>query len=135
MIAKLRGKKFPQFVDYVLRDAASKCGKGHNCGGVDAHWRPQYSRCLYCDIPYDVIGKMETFADDVRYIVTKQNLTHLIPERITGLKSHASSGQESKTLKYFRQLSRQQIKGLYRLYSPDFELFDYDASEYLSLDI
>ena len=43
------------------------------------HWRPQYTNCPYCHIDYQVIGKLETFADDVKYIVLKRNLTSLIP--------------------------------------------------------
>jgi len=134
--AKFHGINFTQFIDHVLHDA-SKCNTSITtnpfCDSTDLHWRPQYMRCQYCDIHYDVIGKMETFGEDVKYIVIKQNLTHLIPVEATDLKFHASSGQESKTIKYFRQLSKGQIEHLYQFYSPDFELFDFDISKYLVL--
>ena len=88
-------------------------------------------RCLYCDIPYDVVGKVETFTEDVRFIVAVKNLTHLIPDSVASLKSHASS-KDSKSVKFFSQLSSDQIQQLYRMYEPDFLLFDYDPNEYMS---
>lgn len=130
-IPGLRGKTFPEFVDYVLENfEVKRCDLNPFCA-IDVHWRPQYMRCLYCDIPYDVVGKVETFTEDVRFIVAVKNLTHLIPDSVASLKSHASS-KDSKSVKFFSQLSSDQIQKLYRMYEPDFLLFDYDPNEYMS---
>jgi hypothetical protein len=43
-------------------------------------------RCSMCSekVRFDVIGRLETFSDDLRYIVIKKNLSHLIPlEKVT----------------------------------------------------
>ena len=32
------------------------------------HWRPFWLRCKYCDVTYKVIGKVETFDEDVKFI-------------------------------------------------------------------
>jgi len=71
---KLRGYSFPQFIDHILWQYAGKNRKVV----VDVHWRPYNARCFYCDISYNVIGHMETFDDDVQYILMKANLTSLI---------------------------------------------------------
>ena len=101
------------------------CLRDHN----NVHWRPQYTGCPYCHIDYQVIGKAETFADDVKYIVLKRNLTSLIPLEITKKKNHATY-EEAKKTNYIAQLSEDQIAGLTRYYKPDFELFDYSPYDF-----
>ncbi len=87
-------------------------------------------RCAYCEMRYDVIGKVETFSEDFQYLehisLLGRNKTHkpelLNPGRrgqITGL------GQ-----KYFATLDSRRRQGLYRLYKPDFDLFGYEAESY-----
>ncbi|XP_033731334.1 carbohydrate sulfotransferase 9-like, partial [Pecten maximus] len=51
------GVTFPQFIKYVI--ASFKTGEHTN-----AHFTPIYEHCLPCQISYDFIGKMETFAND-----------------------------------------------------------------------
>ena len=117
-------------MDEILK-GASRCGDDPFChGSQNVHWRPQYTGCPYCHINYQVIGKAETFADDVRYIVLKQNLTSLIPLETTKKINHATFSKAKKT-NYMAQLSKKQIEGLFRYYQRDFEFFDYDISEYI----
>ena len=122
----MRGLSFPQFVDEILK-IAFRCGTNPFCQNINAHWRPQYMWCAYCQIGYNVIGKAETFADDVKYIVLKQNLTSLIPLETTKKKTHATY-KEAKRINYMGQLLPDQIRGLYLFYKRDFELFGYDIS-------
>ena len=84
----------------------------------------------------NVIGKMESFSDDLKYIVKRQNLTHLIPVNATAEKAHSSVKEDKPmgaTRKFFRQLTRSQILRLYHIYKPDFLLFDYKAEEFLKI--
>ena len=37
--------------------------------------RPYLPKCHYCDVDFDVIGKLEDFEEDVAYIAKKTNLT------------------------------------------------------------
>ena len=60
---------FPHFVRYILDSPEVKSCARSSCEEVDAHWRPFHSRCAYCDVSYDVIGKMESFEEDVRYVL------------------------------------------------------------------
>ena len=131
-LKRMRGKSFPQFVDHVISKYKELGCEANPFCGMDVHWRPQFARCLYCDIHYDVIGKMETFGDDVKYIVMKQNLEPFIPIETTGIKTHASEVRPGdKAKKYFRQLTSAQILRLFHIYKPDFLLFDYHPEEYL----
>ena len=72
---------FPEFVNYVLTEYhQSDCHKYYNrlCVTINVHWRPFNARCAYCDIPYNMIGRAETFDEDVRYLLLKNNLTNII---------------------------------------------------------
>lgn len=45
---------------------------------VEVHWKPFYLRCDYCNIDFDIIGKVETFEDDVKLIMERAGLTDLL---------------------------------------------------------
>ena len=129
---------FPEFIDLVLDQfrIQEKCLDSPNkyiCANIDQHWDLFNHRCLYCDIQYDVIGKIESFNDDIKYIVLKQKLEELIPLNTTNL--HLNDKKEyasNSTLYYFSQLSKFQKDRLYECYKFDFELFDYDVDIYLN---
>ena len=90
--------------------------------------RPYLPWCLYCDVDYDVIGKLEDFDEDMAYIAEKLNITeklgllhhiqHKSPEK-------AHSSRRNKRDKYMSQLSQKMVRALYKLYEIDFEMFDY----------
>ena len=41
---------------------------------LNPHWRPFYrSHCHYCDLYYQVIGKLETWSQDIHYAVKVKN--------------------------------------------------------------
>ena len=88
---KLEGLDFSSFVNHVLNEYnKSDCKTSYNvpCFNVDVHWRPYNARCSYCDIPYNVIGRVETFEEDVQYILLKQNLTDIISLNSSSLHTH-----------------------------------------------
>ena len=99
-----------------------------------ATFRPFYHRCSYCDIHYDVIGLIEEFDEDFRYIISKQNVTLLLDRENVAKNQKSKNGSESaaqKISKYFSMLKESVRSDLYDLYKIDFELFGYDASEFL----
>lgn len=65
MVRRYGGTRFTHFVQFVL-DSGRKCIREGRCSGLDVHWRPYFARCGYCQVRYDVIGRMETFAEDAR---------------------------------------------------------------------
>ncbi|XP_067653897.1 uncharacterized protein [Haliotis asinina] len=54
---------FPEFVQYVVDTEA------RNDPHRDAHFTPTYDQCKPCQVPYNIIGKMETFKDDTAFIL------------------------------------------------------------------
>ena len=91
---KLEYPNFAAFVNHVIKEYhQSDCYRHYNwpCFKINGHWRPFNGKCLYCDIPYHVIGRMETFEEDARYIILKNNLTNLIPLRKTSVHLGKSS--------------------------------------------
>ena len=58
---------FSEFIDYVVqetRDLASP----QDWKGVMT-WKSYYSKCLPCDVKYDVIMKLETHTEDEKWII------------------------------------------------------------------
>ena len=101
------------------------------------HWLPYEDRCHFCTIPYQAIGRMETFEEDVRYIILKNKWENIIP--LPSEKSiHKNRSKRDETddevneyLSYFSQLSKTTVEKLYEKYKMDFDLFSYDATAYL----
>ena len=88
---------------------------------------PFISRCAFCDVPYAVIAKTETFTEDQRFI------GQLAGVQFENIQKHASGGGDTKELarRYFGLLSRRAGYLLYRLYQVDFQMFGYSPQLYL----
>merc|ERR1712150_108824 len=142
ILDQVKGFTFPAFVDYVLneykrdRTCQDNSYDNHSCVGIERHWKPFYSTCSYCDVTYDVIGtSMESFHDDLKYIILKQNLENHIPLWSLSIHTHSTRAKgetKAKTLKYFSKLSKSKIQRIYEMYRLDFEMFNYDLSSYIS---
>ena len=57
------GMNFTEFLLYVTKTT-----------GINEHFRRQYQMCLPCYVPYDYIGKMETFRQDLEFILRSVNV-------------------------------------------------------------
>ena len=121
---------FPSFVQQVLDTVRYKLTTSPD-PVIDAHWRPFHLRCGYCDIKYDLIGKMETFQEDMEAVFKARNITGYKLKK--QLNVHKSSGitQEQRIHKYFKTLTPELKMRLYQLYQFDFELFGYKAKHFL----
>ena len=133
----LKDHSFPSFVDDVVlaQYRRSDCYKiyyktcNENQYKFNYHWSPLSSRCSYCDMSYNVIGRMESFEEDVDYIFQKTDLEMLVPvEEQQNHLNPSGKGGENETLFYLEQLTDKQKLDVYNLYKMDFELFGYDAS-------
>ena len=67
------GVSFVDFTTMILDDSEKKCQKLNNCH-LNGHWKPFISRCGYCDIPYTIIVKAETLAEDQKYLGLMANV-------------------------------------------------------------
>ncbi|VDI20845.1 carbohydrate 4-sulfotransferase 8 [Mytilus galloprovincialis] len=57
---------FPEFVKYIIQSENLSKHK-------DRHFTPMYEHCRPCQIPYDFIGKLESFKEDVLFLINVWN--------------------------------------------------------------
>lgn len=117
-VNKHRRPTFSEFVDYLLRVPVER---------FNDHWVPYYLHCHVCEMEYDIIGKMETIAEDMDFIAVESGLA---AANITLPWANKRSSGHEASLDYFKGLSLAQVKGLYAIYKPDFEMFGYTADLY-----
>ena len=118
---------FPSFIDLVLNEYAQS--KHLKFNTINGHWAPMSMKCYYCDVTYDVIGRMETFSDDLKYIIKINKLENIL---LDDKKTRTTGGSpKHDALKYFSKLRKEKVFSLYEMYKMDFELFGYNAIEYL----
>ena len=105
---------FPHFIDVII-------AKHELNDNLDVHFRPFHQICDFCHVDFDIIGKLETFDEDI--------------EAVSGLKlklskRHVNKKRQQGYKKYFKELNSQQLKRLEEIYFLDFKLFDYDSNKF-----
>ena len=107
-------------------------------GSLNFHWRPFFTRCGFCQVPYDVIGRLEHLALDLKYVMHKRpEFARDLPENMTNIRLHSTSKEnslfvednfadENKLNSHMKTLSGTQIGSLVKLFQPDFEMFGYN---------
>ena len=88
---------------------------------------------------FDVIGKMETFDDDAKFVLEQKNLSHILPPKMPRLnqsaaktKKHGGLSRQKRHNIYLNQLSADQKERLWNVYGRDIVMFDYqDSLHYL----
>lgn len=120
-VKKTRRPTFSEFVDYLLRLPVHQ---------FNDHWVPYWLHCHVCEMEYDIIGKMETIAEDMDFISEKSGLA---AANISLPWANKKSSGDKVSLDYFHRLSLAQVKGLYVIYKPDFEMFGYQVEPYFQL--
>ena len=98
-----------------------------NCT-FDIHWLPFKSRCAYCTVPYNVIGRLENIEEDLHFI-----------GKMAGVelgKEHRNKNVGGNTHeladKYFGLLDKKVVMELFKLYRVDFEMFGYTVDTFLN---
>ncbi|XP_077996422.1 carbohydrate sulfotransferase 10-like [Glandiceps talaboti] len=116
---------FSDFVDYLILTKDS----------IDTwnyHYRPIYQLCAPCEIKYDIIGHLETVADDSAYVLKMIDANFDYPDFAPGA---TNSSNLTKLKKYFDLLTPTQIKALYRIYEMDFNIFGYTLPSVLNVTV
>ena len=120
---------FPRFVETLIENFNKTNTIQNN------HWKPFIQRCNHCLTNYTIVGRMETFQQDVQYIILKNKLEKFLPLN-TSLQfvplNSSKKDTKKETIEKFSQLNDEQIRKLYAIYKLDFELFDYDIDVYLN---
>ncbi|XP_059098076.1 carbohydrate sulfotransferase 8-like isoform X2 [Tigriopus californicus] len=100
---------------------------------VNHHWQPFYDQCGFCNVSFDVIGTLDEFQSDMIYIqerLHRPNIFNLTIRANSALQTSQESTIREKTLEYFKELKKEQIRLLLHHYQIDFELFGYESDEY-----
>lgn len=114
---------FVEFVNYLIETPVTK---------YDEHWKPEFILCPPCHFKFDIIVKMETFTRDTDFILSQRDLKDVI----SFSKKHSTHGgpklkDRNLKMELFSQLSKYMVKNLYEKYRIDFEMYEYDISEFL----
>jgi len=86
-------------------------------------------RCAYCQVSYDVIGKVETLAEDFAFISDRTDMGRDARSDLWRT-SYVSRIDREKIAAYFSTLPKELKARLDDLYKLDFELFDYSRQDY-----
>ena len=68
---KLRAFPRPSFADFATYLTVERVEEYND------HWIPYWLHCHMCEMEFDVVGKMETLADDINFITGIFDLTYL----------------------------------------------------------
>ena len=87
---------------------------------------------MHCTIPYDVIGQLETFNEDLKYIILKLGLQNILSiediEKSQNNKSVYKKDKKKEISNYFSQLTKAKFEELWKIYRLDFEMFGYNVT-------
>lgn len=110
---------FPTFIKNIVNRTIAE----------DWHVNRYWERCDLCHLNYEIIGKMETFANDTKYVMSKIGMNDQDFEH----HEHKSVGDSTRdlALELFAKLPKKLKKQLYELYKVDFEMFEYDATPFM----
>ena len=88
----------------------------------DRHWTRYGSLCHPCEINYDVIGRYETFADDINYLMKKLNITgYTFPKRNQDNKVKTSNVVHQ----YYSTVPKEQLYQLWLMVKDEYYLYNY----------
>ena len=107
-----------EFAQYIV-DTSQKIGSEN----MDNHIRPLWSSCPFCAIDFDIIGQLEDYEEDEKFIIEKLDLD--LP---LGVHKNDASGKKSKSDKrneFFSELSTELTQKIFNVYKLDFEMFGY----------
>ncbi|XP_072035791.1 carbohydrate sulfotransferase 11-like [Amphiura filiformis] len=91
----------------------------------DVSWMENYKLLSPCNLPYDIIGKFETFENDANFILQSTGAQCLVDSAVFDRSILSGFINEDILLKYYQTLPKEAIKILYQRYRLDFLLFDY----------
>uniref|UniRef100_A0A0B7A5N4 Carbohydrate sulfotransferase n=1 Tax=Arion vulgaris TaxID=1028688 RepID=A0A0B7A5N4_9EUPU len=112
------GVTFQEFVTYLV-DADRKVP-------MNGHWQPMHEICRPCETNYDFVGKINSLGEDVVHILEVNKLAGImeVPKQSS---SHSFHKTDLYLEQYFSQLPKPLLLSLYKMYYPDYAIFDYEV--------
>jgi hypothetical protein len=110
---------FPEFVQYMVSPDIGAPLQGYN-----EHWAHYYTLCHPCTISYDFVGKYETLDNDIDHILKMLSLDNVVkfPKRSATYKQTKTSDMMAE---YYSRIPVDDLRKLWRIFLPDYVLFDY----------
>lgn len=115
---------FRQFINLILYQ------KNQGIGAINHHWKPQDSICNSCALPYDVIIKMETFSEDLQFLILELDIKEV---NVTTRKNSSHMKGDINYEDYFEGIPDRILREIYDLYKNDFHFFDYEVPHFLKV--
>ncbi len=133
-----------EFSLYVL-DEAAKDG----IENLNPHWQSQWGCCPFCTLDFDIVGHLETFAEDMDFIVEAMKwhvslstrgcnriffsgvviFQGVLQDRHENRALSTDNASERKMRQFFSQLPKNVTWQLFKLYELDFLMFGYGGPE------
>ncbi|KAK7092238.1 carbohydrate sulfotransferase 11-like [Littorina saxatilis] len=113
---------FNEFVRFVLDS------EHETDGPLNEHWERYYKQCHPCVLHYDFVGKFETLADDTVEVLTRAKVIKKLSAPYVA-DTFRNSEKSLKT--FFQTVSQADLKRLWNIYYPDYNLFSYSYPEVL----
>ncbi|XP_077292620.1 carbohydrate sulfotransferase 11-like [Arctopsyche grandis] len=116
---------FEEFLKYIVNEKS-----------FDEHWRPYFQECAPCFVDYDIILKMESFENDMKYLINyldNENIRQIIQTTQWNNTNPSGRTDIEITKEYFSNISTSLLKDIYNIYEKDFILFDYEPDEYFTM--
>ncbi|XP_042217542.1 carbohydrate sulfotransferase 11-like [Homarus americanus] len=107
--------KWTEFISYII-DGGYK---------EDEHWSTYKKLCHVCTVHYNYIAKYETLTEDSEEILRRIGAPDDLHFPVFEPSNTATVLQT-----YMRNLTKEQVVGLYRVYKDDFDLFQYSPDLY-----
>ncbi|XP_076455610.1 carbohydrate sulfotransferase 11-like [Babylonia areolata] len=115
--------RFPEFVRFVL-DAEHESTDDL----LNEHWERYYKQCHPCMMGYDFVGKFESLVDDTKEVLTRsKTLGKLKPPYV----ADTFRNSEKSLNGFFKDVPQSDLKRLWNMYYPDYNLFSYPYPEVL----
>ena len=91
-------------------------------------WRPYNTHCNFCNVPYKVISKTETFEEDRSKILEMFGVED--ETKKDRMNVHTGDQSQVMTRELFRNISKTVKNELLDLYQYDLAMFNYDTVLY-----
>ena len=96
---------------------------------VNRHFAAQYTQCPFCSLPFDLVGKKETFDKDIQILFENLEITEICDTNLAQNKAKNQGQEEDNTLQFFSQIPKSMSRKIFDYYKLDFDLFGYDKAE------
>ena len=110
--------KFREFLQYIIDGNTGR--KFESNGPFNHHWSKYTYMYNFCDFDFDMIGRVETMATDVDYLISK-----LFPGKDSQLYIPHSNSKGRPSRNYYASIKKTTIQKISNIFADDFELFGY----------